>query len=369
MLNSIPLFTSILGALFLCLILANRGALRNNKAAWITLIVIVLLSIHNQVDAWLYYNGYGDSDLLGTSFLHYHLMGGLFLFFTYRLVNIPLNLRFWLILLGGYTIFRVLVLIPGDTAAFENYSDDIGWTDVGLFIDALVSNGLNIATLLVARSRVKNLHFSVQLDDKQQLNYLWLKNLLFLLVLIYVAVLVNTFLSLAYPDDWLTFWKLESMILGLFFFALAYFAIRFPVFSVYGDFNDLKTVEKKYANSSLREDGARRIWEELKGIMEEEQPYRNPEYRLNELADRLGQSVHHVSQVINQQEGISYSDFINSYRVKEAQKLLASERANQITILAIALEAGFNSKTAFYNTFKKETGQTPSQFIRAHKQG
>lgn len=339
----------------------------NNKKAWITLVFIVVLAVHNQVDAWLYYNGFGANDWVGTSFLHYHLIGGLFLLFTYWLVGIPVNLRFWAVLLGVYTIARIVVILPTDAVAYENYSENISWTDVGLLLDNLISNGLNIATLLLAHLRVKKLHFSVQLDNKQRLNYLWLKNLLLLLVVIYGAVVINTFFSLIYPDSWLTFWKLESVILGLFFFALAYFAIRFPVFSVYGDFKDLGTTEKKYANSSLKEATSKQIWKHLKSIMEEERPYRNPEYRLNDLAQSLSQSVHHVSQVINEREGISFSDLVNRYRIKEAQGLLVSERAQQITILAIALEAGFNSKTAFYNTFKKETGQTPSQFIRAHK--
>lgn len=368
MLNSIPLFTSILGALLLFLILANGGVLKNNRSAWITLIMIVVLAIHNQTDAWLYYNGFSAGNWVGASFLHYHLMGGLFLFFTHRLVGISFNARFWSFVFVAYTILRIAVLLPADAAAYENYSENISWTDVGLFLDNLISNGLNIATLILAHLQVKKLHFSVKLDEKQRLNYLWLKNLLLLLVVIYTAVVMNTLLSLIYPDNWLTFWKLESMILGLFFFVLAYFAIRFPVFSVYGDFNDLGTTEKKYANSSLKEDASRLIWKELKSLMEDEKPYRNSEYRLNDLALRLGQSIHHVSQVINEREGISFSDFVNRYRIKEAQALLVSGRAQHITILAIALEAGFNSKTAFYNTFKKETGQTPSQFMRTHKQ-
>ncbi|MEM8895131.1 MAG: AraC family transcriptional regulator, partial [Bacteroidota bacterium] len=71
---------------------------------------------------------------------------------------------------------------------------------------------------------------------------------------------------------------------------------------------------------------------------------------------------------INEQEGVSFSDFINKYRVEDAKKLLSSGRSKQVTILAISLEAGFNSKTAFYNTFKKFTGQTPTEFIKENRQ-
>jgi AraC-like DNA-binding protein len=68
--------------------------------------------------------------------------------------------------------------------------------------------------------------------------------------------------------------------------------------------------------------------------------------------------------MINQQQKGSFSDFLNAFRIKEVQDLLRSDKAKQLTILAVAFEAGFNSKTAFYNAFKKFTGKTPSQFMK-----
>ena len=63
---------------------------------------------------------------------------------------------------------------------------------------------------------------------------------------------------------------------------------------------------------------------------------------------------------------MSFYDFVNEYRVKEASKRLLDPAYREYTILAIALDAGFHSKTSFNRMFKKVTGLTPSQYIKQH---
>jgi AraC-like DNA-binding protein len=105
----------------------------------------------------------------------------------------------------------------------------------------------------------------------------------------------------------------------------------------------------------------------ITSIIEKDRVYFNPEYRLNDLANSCNISVHKVSQVINHIEGVSFSDFINRYRIEEAKKMLISEKNKTYTILAIAHEVGFNSKTAFYNAFKKLCKISPSAYIKENK--
>ena len=105
----------------------------------------------------------------------------------------------------------------------------------------------------------------------------------------------------------------------------------------------------------------------ITSIIERERVYINPEYRLNNLANSCNLSVHNVSQVINHIEGISFSDLINRYRIEEAKKMLISEKFKTYTIVAIAQEVGFNSKTAFYNVFKKLCEISPSAYIKENK--
>ncbi|MEW8398601.1 MAG: helix-turn-helix domain-containing protein, partial [Candidatus Thiodiazotropha sp.] len=74
-------------------------------------------------------------------------------------------------------------------------------------------------------------------------------------------------------------------------------------------------------------------------------------------------SSNYLSQVINERAGQHFFDFVNRYRVEEAKLALAGSTGRG-NILAIALDAGFNSKSAFYTAFKRHTGQTPTQYRR-----
>ncbi|MBQ0786135.1 MAG: AraC family transcriptional regulator [Oceanihabitans sp.] len=83
---------------------------------------------------------------------------------------------------------------------------------------------------------------------------------------------------------------------------------------------------------------------------------------MDNLSKELSMSTSHFSKIINGLSGQNFSDYINSFRVEQAQKLLSDQKFNKYTIVAIGLECGFNSKSTFYNAFKKFTSQTPSQF-------
>lgn len=83
---------------------------------------------------------------------------------------------------------------------------------------------------------------------------------------------------------------------------------------------------------------------------------------LAQLAEQVNIPAHYVSQVINEKLATSFLDFVNGYRVKAAQAKLIDPKLSHYTILSIAYEAGFNSKSTFYTAFKKVTGMTPSQY-------
>ena len=87
------------------------------------------------------------------------------------------------------------------------------------------------------------------------------------------------------------------------------------------------------------------------------------------LARRLEIPAHHLSQVINEGLGRSFSDLINGYRVDEAKRLLISEEHRAQSVLEIALAVGFNSQAAFYRAFKKfaDSKMSPAQYRKAHR--
>jgi AraC-like DNA-binding protein len=104
--------------------------------------------------------------------------------------------------------------------------------------------------------------------------------------------------------------------------------------------------------------------DELIAFMEREKPYLDSELSLPKLAEQMNVSVHFLSQVINTSLNENFFQFINRYRIEESKKLLVCDSKAHYTIVQIAYDAGFNSKTTFNTTFKKLTGISPSEYQR-----
>jgi len=104
---------------------------------------------------------------------------------------------------------------------------------------------------------------------------------------------------------------------------------------------------------------------QLLRLMEQEKPYLIPEFNLPDLAQQLNTTTHKISFVLNKIEKKSFYNFINNYRVEHAKMLLNQDPNKENTILAIAFESGFSSKTAFNTNFKRVVGYTPSVFRKS----
>ncbi len=104
----------------------------------------------------------------------------------------------------------------------------------------------------------------------------------------------------------------------------------------------------------------------LRNAMESEMIYLQSGLKLGELADAIGLSVHQLSELLNRYLHSGFSGYINGYRVRHASGLI--ERDPSQSLLEIAYDSGFNSKTAFNQAFKQVTGMTPSQFRRSRSQ-
>ena len=96
--------------------------------------------------------------------------------------------------------------------------------------------------------------------------------------------------------------------------------------------------------------------------MEEEHLYRDATLDMEMLSGRLELSKGYVSQIINQKEGKNFFEFINHYRVNDVKSKIGNTKFKHLSLLGIALEAGFSSKSTFNAAFKKITGLTPSAF-------
>ena len=118
----------------------------------------------------------------------------------------------------------------------------------------------------------------------------------------------------------------------------------------------------KYKYSGLSERDIARHKEKLINYLEQEKPYIDPDLKLQNLADHLRIPPYQLSQIINTELQQNFYDLINSLRIAEAKHRLMDPAKQHITIIAIAYDVGFNSKSTFNTAFKKYTKMTPSQF-------
>ena len=120
--------------------------------------------------------------------------------------------------------------------------------------------------------------------------------------------------------------------------------------------------DTSYVNYGLKQDDAVSLSGKLKIYMETEQPYINMDLTLKDLATALDTYPYYITQVLNTVFNQNFYDFINTYRVEEVQRRLSDPQFKNLTILAVAYDCGFNSKSSFNRIFKQKTGLTPSQY-------
>jgi AraC-like DNA-binding protein len=97
--------------------------------------------------------------------------------------------------------------------------------------------------------------------------------------------------------------------------------------------------------------------------LENNKPYLQQGYNIAKLSLETGIPQHHLSALLNKVYGVRFNDFINNYRIKHITDHFAQSGWHQMTLEGIASEAGFNSRTTFFNAIKKSTGLSPSEFI------
>jgi len=121
----------------------------------------------------------------------------------------------------------------------------------------------------------------------------------------------------------------------------------------------------RYERSGLGDTEAEQLKTSLFAAMEREHPWKDSELTLADLAARLDTTPHKLSEVLNDKIGLTFYDFVNGYRVREVQRRIKAGEARALKMLALALDAGFASKSTFNEAFKKHTSQTPSAFRQA----
>ena len=125
--------------------------------------------------------------------------------------------------------------------------------------------------------------------------------------------------------------------------------------------------KKKYKQSLLDTDEIKNYSKELELIMEDYKLYLNPDLSLKDLASYLELPANYVSQLLNLGFQKNFSEYVNSYRVNEFKERVLLEEYKGLTLMAVAYDSGFNSKTVFNTFFKKIEGTTPNSYLRSNQ--
>ena len=154
------------------------------------------------------------------------------------------------------------------------------------------------------------------------------------------------------------FTGITSYILGALLFSFVLYLLVFLLF--FSSKKDPITYKPSTSKSPNTQKEVEILLKQLKTLMKEKQLYKNPNLKLAEVAQLLKVPPSNISQALNNHLGYGFPHFLNTYRIEEAKRLLATDEI--LTYESLGYESGFNSKSSFFATFKKFTGTTPAKF-------
>lgn len=144
---------------------------------------------------------------------------------------------------------------------------------------------------------------------------------------------------------------------------LAYLTLSIPVKFVFRSNQNMKN-EKE---SPFTEKDQLELFLKLKNYVEINNSFLKKDLTIRYLSKKLHTNSNYLSKSVNAMGNKSFVQFINSYRIEFAKDMLLDEHYSKYTIQAISEKSGFNSTSAFYTAFKKETSIAPSAFIKKNK--
>jgi len=202
---------------------------------------------------------------------------------------------------------------------------------------------------------VKNPPAQYRFPVEQRFNWLRKLTITFCLVaVVFLAIIVYIAVTGVYT---VAGNFIYSMVLGAMIYTIAFQALS--------DARTLKPdFDKKYASLNIEEQTEDALLNKVLHYFEREKIYMHPEIKISELAKKAHTTPHVISRVINNRLNKSFSELVNYYRTEEVKQRLADPAYKHYSIMGIAMDAGFTSKSAFNETFKKQNGMTPSQYLK-----
>jgi AraC-like DNA-binding protein len=315
--------------------------------------------------------------LLGVA-LPLPLIHGPFLFLytlalTNRMLSLKVSLLHFIPFLFVFIYVTPFLALPVEQKLLTFKNKGAGYETFNLIKTvATMASGVLYVTLSSIVIRKHRNSIANQFSYKEKINLDWLQYLIYWIGVIWLFVIFRN-------DDWI-FGATVLFILFIGFFGIRQVGIFHSTQSHASDNNEKATIiaeeiekyttqeslseeKRKYQKSGLSLENSEALHRKLIELMNQEKLYCESELSLTELASRLNTQPNYLSQVINEREEKNFYDFINTLRVDEFMRLAIIPENRKFTLLALAQQCGFNSKSSFNRYFKKVTGQSPSQFL------
>lgn len=131
--------------------------------------------------------------------------------------------------------------------------------------------------------------------------------------------------------------------------------------------SELETSVKAEKAALLSSEEAAPLIDKLNELMEKQEAFTDSAITLRSIADSIGTSSNKLSYLLNEYLGKNFNEYLNGYRLEAFQKLAVDPKNSQLTLLGLAYESGFTSKSVFNDFFKKKTALTPKQWLKKQK--
>lgn len=260
-------------------------------------------------------------------------------------------------------LYNVIIIFYYMTPAEEVIKARIESGELFRVVHILIGTGLvvNITYYILSIIKFRELSNALQAEVSYILNINFVRNFLVVIGLCFFIWTIIYLISFG-NDPWLEINSRELiwMAVALIVLFIAYYQMVTPVVFHF----DKKSKETKYAQSRYSKVDLDNLKLELEKIMEDRKPYLNSKLLKSELAEMMSINAPELSRLLNERIGMSFFEYINYHRIHEFIRLAKSPLIEQKTLLGLAQESGFQSKSTFNKAFKRIMGCSPSVYLK-----
>jgi AraC-like DNA-binding protein len=364
--RSIICFIAILQGAVFAVLLLNRGVRRQSKAdLWLALLLLLLCSalvtpligFANVYDfnQWLTYFPFSVAYSYGVCVW----------FYTLNLTDSKRKFQpeDWLFFLPAFFYLAIRFFLFAQTLEWKDrFDENYGrYLNAFVFVTELIWN-VALLYFSIGHYRKYRAWTDENFSDTEKVKFDWLGNFLYIFTAVLILGAVFDFTnSFLFRLSYIQFFYFELVLaLATYYLAIAGY-LRSQTIEPNFTERQSEAIEAE-RKTLLAESELEKIKNKLRGLMENDKVFLEPNLTLTDLARKLGINSAVLSFAINNGFGKNFNDFVNEFRIREVKEKLRDGEAENRTLLAVAFDCGFNSKATFNRAFKKFTGLSPKEF-------